>query len=369
MRQLLAVVLFCSLAAGCKPTPTPSPTPTGCPSGYDSYVNSQLGLRVCHPAGWDVRQSEGSVTFTLPFAQAASVTDLYSIIVTVSPAEHSFGLLSDEELLTTTAKTLPDLPAPPRIVKVAGRRAVEYTSTQEHVAEGETIETRYWNASLATDGPFVSITVWGAIEHSTEVEALYRTVVSTLDLFPASASPPTPTPTVIPASVSCPPQYDQHLDLFRGFSVCYPVGWLKDEDTDKETGVFWQFFNSPVAADRPKDFKRIAVGIISGIEDSLAVASDEVLVQVVSDWLAKNNLRQLAAPQVIVICGHRVAEVAYEGIDTTGGDMLTLTGWSAFVAASDRLFFIEVGGASEQGAETEPIYRQVISRFVILPIQ
>jgi hypothetical protein len=262
---------------------------------------------------------------------------------------------------------------PPRIVEVAGRRAVEYALSREHVVEGQTIEVRCWAAGLAANGPSVFVFVSGSAEHGPKVEALYRSFISTLDLFvpPANATAepsPSPTPTVAPVSLACPSHYEEHLDVPHGYSMCFPVGWLKDEDLDTERGVFWQFFSSPVTGDTLKDFMRITVGIIPGIQ-GVPGPSDDEFVRIVAEWVTDNHQQALAEPKAVLISGHKAVEFAYEGKDVFGGELQRLTGWSAWLATSDRMFFIEVAGYSERRVEIERLYREMIPRFVILPIQ
>lgn len=196
----------------------------------------------------------------------------------------------------------------------------------------------------------------------------------TATVSPTATRQPTWTPThpgtsaLVP--IRCPARYNRHLDTRYGFSACYPVGWLKDDETDYEKGTVWQFFISPLPPDgTPEEQKRIAVCIIPGIRGSDTGFEADEYVEAVTEWLNETKQRPLIQPRLILVGGYEAVEVSYEGSDVFGGELVKLTGLSVFLGTDDRMFFIEVAGASEHSEEVARIYREFIAHFVLLPIE
>jgi len=377
----LVLVLSCAilLTTSCLPPSTPTPVPN-----LRQYELGDTGLTIGYPGLWkfgseerlgnlqtvDFSSAEGDSVLIVRLDKGGGTrfrgTDEANITRVVTLAAAIWG--GDQEMKNFA------------VIDKGKLEPCRYLAYYCHLSGvrvyGDT-PFRLFYAVLLPGNDVVSLAyAHGGVKDFTVTDReTIQMVIDTIALAPVTPRPMTPVsataaPTAVHASVQCPFGFDRHLDVFHGFSTCYPVGWLKDEREDKENGAFWQFFSSPLRPDSsPKELQRISICIVPGIRGSDTLPSDEEFVKIVMDWMGEHKQRELVPAKVTLVDGHKAVRVCYEGSDVFGGDLLKLTGWSAFVAVSDRMFFIEVASASEQADQVERIYQELVAHFAILPIQ
>lgn len=198
LAPLLVVLMLLLGACASAPTPTPTPTarptlaPLPCPSGYDPYVDGEIGFSACYPTGWQASKYEDpeakvmGVDFVSPTQESDPVAKRISL--RVAPVSTD---ASEEELLESLAIEFMNQRSrsgreivPIAAIVIDGRNAAQDSLEWSVGLGSERVKLSGWVAGFPANQKMWYITVSGPDESAEEVEGIYWQFLSQFHLVP-----------------------------------------------------------------------------------------------------------------------------------------------------------------------------------------
>jgi len=158
------------------PTPYPPLETLACPIEYTRYVARDLGFAACYPTGWIITRQEDTensltrVNFLAP--QGSRGAGLRALSVTTRPAVP--GLTDDDFINEINHWLLQEyydqLLARPRIIDVAGHRAVDAAYRAKVTLGREVVDVTRWVTVLTVGQRRWFVDLVGRTEYRAELE-------------------------------------------------------------------------------------------------------------------------------------------------------------------------------------------------------